>query len=178
MFRIGITPSALINEYLGFQLNAAINLTCKFQVNLEAGKIIVAALSDLSDVKGYRIRPALRYYVIENKEYLMHVSLAYNFRKTIVKRTENFSFTGHLDDIIADFEQIIKMEGLAAMVGVDIYIGNRLIIDIGIGLSDIDISNQNAPEGGIREFHTFKKYEKTGEKYPLIISNMRVQYIF
>ena len=89
-FRFGITPSALANENLGFQLNAAVNLSSKFQINLEAGKIILAALSDISSISGYRLRPAIRYYVIHEEEYLLHVSVAYNMRRTSIKKIRNF----------------------------------------------------------------------------------------
>ncbi len=180
-FRIGITPSALFNEYPGLQINAAINLSKNLQLISEAGIIFYSLTSSESSINGYRLRPGLRYYLSNAGKYRFHFSLTYNIRKTTSTRIEEFYIVGEQRSEIAEFEHDKKISGFAPMIGVDIPIAKNFIVDLGLGLgvSKLEVYDREIPENGIRILEDYDGYDIPGiQDIPLTIFNAKIQYLF
>jgi len=182
-FRIGITPSALLNTYSGLQGNMAYNISYRLQFNLEAGWIFYSTAFNSSPISGYRIRPAIRWYVndsdTEDSEYRFHLSLGYNIRNTIAQRTGNFSLSGGSFANNIAYEQERTVTGLAVLFGTDVWLNNRTILDMGLGfgLGKINIADINTPNNSSKVISDLISSDRPGKNlFPILILNIRFQY--
>lgn len=179
-FRIGITPSSLLNEYIAIQANAAIQLDSRFQINVEYGRIIYTSTFNNPSIRGYRIRPALRYYITNFSEYRPHISLGVNIRNTTATRISNFILDdGTLSQDFA-YEQDRKMIGYVFMGGVDIWLNNNIVLDLGLGFGfgRLTITDKETPANAIKEV-PFLSIDRPGRHATsIIILNIRFQYAF
>jgi len=182
LLRVGLTPSSVLNEYMGLQFNGAVNLSDKFQFNMELGWIFFSTIGNQSNINGFRIRPAFRFYTKKTSKYQFHHSLGFNYRKTTAQRKEKFSIAGSPSTIRLDFEQDRKLKGLSYMIGIDFFVKENLMIDlgIGIGLGDFTVEDRGIPIDRSRFVFgsPSDKYDRPGKYNPLLfIINFRVQYL-
>jgi len=180
LIRFGITPSSLINEYVGLQMNGAVNVSNKFQFNLEAGWIFLTTLHSQAGASGFRLRPAVRMYLNKTSKYQLHFSVAYNLRKTSINRKERITFTGSNGSILTDFKQDITLKGIAYMIGVDLFANENLIIDLGVGLgiANLVVADIGIPQGVRTSSSTNTGMDLPGDyQVPLVILNLKVQYL-
>jgi hypothetical protein len=179
VLRLGVTPSALLNQYVGIQMNAALDITDNIQFNMEAGVITSSATFNAISTKGFRFRPALRWYVTDGAETRFHLSVAYNIRNTKAKRVSSFSFqNGTTSDVT--YEQERKVRGPAFLFGLDYWISKHIVLDMGVGIGagKIDIRDNGAPQNGNRIFDLFSNDSPGTHNYPIMIFNIRFQYVF
>lgn len=182
LLRLGITPTSFINEYIGVQGNGAVNLSERFQFNLEFGWIFFSTINIHSDINGFRLRPAFRFYLKKTRKYQLHLSAGYNYRKTLSQRSAKFNFIGGPSPIVYDFEQSRKLRGISYLIGLDFFVKDNFIIDIGIGtgLGNLTVEDRGTPEGGSRFFlgSPFNKRDFPQDyQFAMFIVNFKVQYL-
>ena len=179
VFRIGITPSALINTYIGLQINGAVNFSDRVQFNMEAGVIVSSSAFNSTKTQGHRLRPALRWYVTHGTEYRFHLSIGYNIRYTKSQRISGFSSPDGSIFNNFPYEQERKVTGPAFLVGVDYWLNNRIVLDLGFGLGSgrVKITDLDTPPNSTKSESFFVNDSPGTSNFPIIILNIRFQYV-
>lgn len=179
--RLGLTPSALLNIYPGLQINGAIVISDNFLFTAEAGRIFYSVTSNEDAIKGYRLRPGLRYYFSDQENSQFHISLAVNYRATNSERIGHFDVLNIPTVVISKFNQKRTLKGLATILGVDYWISSNMVLDLGLGLgyNRLITEDLNAPANSSRKFSSAIKYDAPAQyDVPLFIFNVKVQYLF
>jgi hypothetical protein len=178
VFRIGVTPSAFLNVYPALQMNAAVNLSYKIQFNMEGGLIIAGSAFNKAKTNGYRIRPALRWYVTEAAETRFHLSIAYNIRYTKSQRVSPFSLQNGGFIAAFPYEQERKVRGPAFLVGLDYWFNKRIVLDVGfgIGLGRLNIIDIDTPPNSFKSSSSIGHDKPGKSNFPIFILNIRFQY--
>lgn len=177
--RIGVTPSALLNNYIGIQFNSAITMNHLMQFNLEGGWIVSSSAFNNENTTGYRFRPSLKFYVNKEEDYRLHLSLGYHLRYSKADRVSSFiasdgTFLGMLP-----YKQEREVSGLAVLFGVDHWLSDRIVLDagLGFGVGTLNIVDIDAPSEAIKDTFIFENDDPGTSRYPILILNIKFQYI-
>ncbi len=179
-YRVGYTFSALLNSFVGLQINGAVNISNDLQLNMEAGWIFANSDENISNVSGYRFRPGLRWYFTEKETYRLHISLGYNIRKTKVKKINSFTLSD--GTIVPNFQygQERTLKGPVILFGMDYWLNDSFLIDLGVGIGNgnmLIVDSDTPPNSFKNQF--LLSSDSPGESFYLIaILNIKFQYSF
>ena len=178
--RLGVTPTSFFNATSGLQVNSSIVFTDHFHLTTEGGWIFYTLTSDEFSIRGYRLRPALRYYINPSADIKPHISIGYNYRKTTSQRIAEFE-TGAYKNPITRFEQRRVLQGPVLMAGFEFFTSEVVLMDMGFGIGrgTLEVTDHNGPDGGQRIYTDYIEYDQPGNyDFTLFIVNFRVQHLF
>ena len=177
--RLGITPTSFFNDYAGLQVNSSIVFSDRFHLTTEGCWIFYTLTSDEFSIRGYRLRPALRYYLNPSADIKTHFSIGYNYRKTTSQRLAEF-ITGAYKNPITRFQQRRVLQGPVLMAGFEFFTSEVVLMDMGIGFGrgTLEVTDHNGPDGQ-RIYADYIEYDQPGNyDFTLFIINFRVQHLF
>ncbi len=132
--KIGITPSALLNEFKSIQLNTAWGISNKMDLNSEWGYIFKDDRDNSSTGIRIRIEPRFRLSNKESKSFI-YWSLLAQYRRSNTKMTHNNTksiFSSGSD--LFTYNEIYSLFGVGAKLGGIIKISDNIYCNIGAGL--------------------------------------------
>lgn len=178
-FRLGVTPSALINRFPGIQINASFAYR-HFGIDQELAYLIPGSVDGVVH-KGYRLRTVLKYYLpLHPYKDLTYVGIAHHRRvinyteETVVSRSDGEYFQR------MNVEKKYILEGIPLMFGAIVKQSDHLLIDIAVGagrIRDRPLEYPNLP----RDAEVVSSHAYPGifeESMILYILHFKLQYRF
>jgi len=148
-FKIGITPSALLNRWIGYQGKASYTFN---QFEIEANIGYLSGSDNDEPHTGYRIRPVVKYYISESDEMFYYVGFGGLHRKVNIDANGTFGRFNNSFFQEFDFKMTHTLNGLYAMSGalLPVY-KDRFFLDLGIGLGRgvLTVEHENIPEDAV-----------------------------
>jgi len=180
-FSVGIVPSALLNVWTGFQGEINYGFADHFEVSINAGFLYGKRRNNSYD--GYRIRPSLKYYFLNDLEnFRFYLEAGYMYRVTNEKFLASYNmFQGAFrQELINNRKR--EIEGLFAMFGSRSTVKDtRVYIDygIGIGFGSITVVNGQIDNAEpINDFNFFGNNDDGTLPFPIFILHLAVGYDF
>jgi len=141
-YSLGITPSAIMNSAIAFQLSHKINLDHRFSFGLETGYIFSNLDMNDENVRGLRIRPQLHYTVYHKYNANIDLYAFYNYRyyKTDRFVTQIRANGAYTEKLKGNRENILKGFGLGFDLGFsnNLTFLNKLTLGAGLGVGSVE----------------------------------------
>lgn len=163
-FKIGVTPSALLNKWLGYQGKVAY-MHKRFEFEANVGYL--AGRNNGESYSGIRIRPLVKYYFAQTPNEFYYFGFGGLYRSVDVDATGVFGRydTSYFQSL--DFKLKEKMKGLYFMFGVLMPLrGDHFFVDLGAGLgnSKLKIEHFDVPDDAL--FYTTFPFFSTDTRSP------------
>lgn len=175
-YSIGVTPSAIVNSAIAFQLSHKINLYKRFSFGLETGYIFSNLDMNDENVQGLRLRPQLHFSVYDKGNGNIDLYAFYNYR---YYRTDRF-----INEIRADGAYTEKVKGKRENIlkgfgiGFDLGLSNNMRyfnkVTLGAGLGVGSVENKYSDPAFI-PFDWFNFTSEGEFSIPIIILHLNVQ---
>jgi len=181
-FKIGITPSALMNRWLGYQGKIAYNFN-GYEIELNAGYLSGNLNKESYD--GYRFRPAFKYYYSERSEGTYYWGIGGLLRQIDIAGRGTFSRFNNTFFQEMDYDLDKRLLGFYAMFGfLTPIINNNFFIDVGAGLGrgKLRTRYRNVPQDAEILYNlpifTIDSRSEGSITYPIIICHFSFVYKF
>lgn len=151
-FKIGVTPSALINRWIGFQGKASYTYK-RFEFEANVGYI--NGTDNDEPHTGYRIRPLVKYYLSDSDELFYYVGIGGLHRRVNIDASGTFGRFNNSYFQEMDFKLTHTLNGIYTMAGLLMPIHkDKFFIDIGIGLGrgTLTVEHQNIPQDAVLNY--------------------------
>ncbi len=108
-YYLGISTSAILNKYPAVQLSQEYCISPNFRLGLETGYIFSSIFDHNSkNVRGFRIRPAVKYSIQNKKDEFFSFLIFYNYRHTQAdKQREIWRNTGGYSEFIRGTQSMV-----------------------------------------------------------------------
>lgn len=159
-YAVGITPTALVNFYYGYQIRNDFGLTDKIAVSLESAYINGSIFGP--ETRGYRLKPAINYVLKSYKKSLTYISFNMVLRHTFFRTTSEYNFRryGYVERV--DFFQERFLTGAEVSIGFMGKLSDRFLINFSAGAGGGDINILDSEYNPSRE-DGFDDIESQGE---------------
>lgn len=181
-FRIGITPSALFNGWLGYQSKITYSYN-RFEFAMNTG--FLKGSSNGEPYDGYRIRPTLKFYFTEIESGTFYFGFGGLYRNLNINATGTFSRFNNAFFQEIDFKIEQSMQGLYGMFGILVPLRfNGFFFDVGFGFgnSKINTTHLNVPEDATFLYTPplFTSDSRSAGiiRYPIVFGHFAILYEF
>jgi len=143
-YSLGFTPSAIFNIAPSFQLNHELSLSKYLSIGLETGYIFSYGAVNTISTKGLRLRPKLKFIVINKNNFNVDLYTFYNYRYSLANLSRDVvrANGAYTEEVRGTRETTLTGYGL----GIDFGFSNldNIIkkINIGFGLGSGNINNE------------------------------------
>jgi hypothetical protein len=141
-YSLGITPSAIMNSAIAFQLSHKINLYKRFSFGLETGYIFSNLDMNDENVRGLRLRPQLHFTVYNKYNTNVDLYAFYNYRyyKTDRFVTQIRANGAYTEKLKGNKENILKGFGFGFDLGFsnNLTFLNKLTLGAGLGVGSVE----------------------------------------
>jgi hypothetical protein len=79
-WRIGFTPTAIINTYSGIQFSGEYEMLNRLSFGTEAAYIFYDLNTNNTNLQGFRVRPQVKFKFVKRKKFETSISIVYNYR--------------------------------------------------------------------------------------------------
>lgn len=181
-FSIGVTPSALLNKWTGFQGKVAYTYK-DFELEMNIGSL--SGSDEGEPYSGLRIRPVVKYYFSETGDTKYYFGLGGLHRKLNIEAVGTFGRFNNSFFQEFDFEITQSMNGYYGMFGILIPFSNdRFFFDggIGFGSSRITTEHSGAPNDAVLIYTPpfFSKDTRSAgvTSYPIAFYHLAIMFRF
>lgn len=180
-FSIGITPSALLNIWTGYQGQVGYGFADHFEVSLNAGYLYGKRQSTSYD--GYRIKPSVKYYFLNDYEAnRFFVEVGYLRRVTNEEFLDTYSmFEGAFNKEIINNRDRIVDGGFAMYGSRQLIPGSNFFYEfsVGAGLGSVTVTNGIIENAEILPEENFFALNQEGKRpYLIVMFHLAVGYDF
>ena len=148
-FKLGVTPSALMNRWIGYQGKVAYTYK-NFEVEANVGYI--SGTDNDEPHSGYRIRPVVKYYLSESDQTFYYIGFGGLHRKVNIDANGTFGRFNNTFFQEFDFKLTHTLNGLYGMAGSLIPIHkDRFFLDFGVGLGRgvLTVEHSGVPDDAV-----------------------------
>jgi hypothetical protein len=141
-YSLGITPSAIINLVTAIQLSQELSFKKIFTLGLESGFVFSHGNVNNENTRGFRIRPELRFKVLEKHNFDIDLFLFYNYRyykatRVVEVNKGNFAY---IEEARGDRKTTLTGKGIGVDFGI-VNLGDfikKVNIGLGVGFGNIN----------------------------------------
>jgi len=148
-FSIGVTPTAILNRWIGYQGKAAYTYR-DFEFEMNAGYIKGTDRDE--PYSGYRIRPVIKYYFAESGDNIYYFGFGGLHRKLNIEAKGTFGRFNNVYFQEFDFDISQSMNGYYGMFGIQFPFSNdRFYVDggFGFGTSKVTTTHSGIPNDAV-----------------------------
>ncbi len=178
---VGFVPSALFNIWTGYQMEAGYGFKDHFEIGINVAYI--NGKRQNKPYQGYRIRPSIKYYFLnEFEDHRFYIEAGYLQRVIDVRLIGRFNM---FEGVFFQEIEIVRnrtVKGGFAMFGIKKPIGSSGFFydfGIGLGLGEITILNEHIPNGELESNENFFVNDSDGSlPFPILLVHASIGYNF
>ena len=178
-WRLGFTPSAIVNTYSGIQLSGEYAISDRFSIVTEAAYIFYD-LNQENNLQGFRLRPQCRFKILKSESAETSVSFLYNYRYT------SHDVTAELSRANGAYIETVKGKRATYYRGVGLMLQQDFLLDktginigIGAGPGTVQLKDSNPETENLqndRYRFWFRRNNARNFIVPLVILHFNIYF--